>query len=317
MQHARASAAPAPRGQEFAPARRGMFSNSKVTTSTAVGEGAAAPPRRRRRATVAAPATCAAGASCVRAEDVAAIAEPRRRQRRHAAELAAAEDADGGAGRDALSAVGAVIRLTCRRGIIVLRSGFPPRPRSAARASASSALGDLRVAQRQHRRPPAAPALIAPGLADRQRARPGCRPASARSTAGCRGPSSAWLSTGTPNTGSGGQRGGHARQMRGTAGAGDDHLQAAVAGALGIVDRGARACGGRRRSAPRAATPSASSVSAAWRMVSQSDWLPMMMPTKRIACQRFAMSPRHPRRKAGIIGVGRPSAMINGRTDDR
>ena len=27
------------------------------------------------------------------------------------------------------------------------------------------------------------------------------------------------------------------------------------------------------------ATPSASSVSAAWRMVSQSDWLPMMIPT--------------------------------------
>ena len=29
-------------------------------------------------------------------------------------------------------------------------------------------------------------------------------------------------------------------------------------------------------------TPSASSVSAAWRMVSQSDWLPMMIPTRAV-----------------------------------
>ena len=28
--------------------------------------------------------------------------------------------------------------------------------------------------------------------------------------------------------------------------------------------------------------PSASSVSAAWRMVSQSDWLPMMIPTRAV-----------------------------------
>src|SRR5882724_931152 len=47
-------------------------------------------------------------------------------------------------------------------------------------------------------------------------------------------------------------------------------------------------------------TPSASSVSAAWRKVAQSDWLPMMMPT---SGDRLAMrnSPQTPPRERGAI----------------
>ena len=71
----------------------------------------------------------------------------------------------------------------------------------------------------------------------------------------------------------------HAGQMRRAAGAGDDHLEAAAFGAAWRIRRAARACGGPRRSAPRSRSPSASSVSAACRIVAQSDWLPMMIAT--------------------------------------
>ena len=74
------------------------------------------------------------------------------------------------------------------------------------------------------------------------------------------------------------QRRRHAGQMRGAAGAGDDDLVAGSLGALGeLVEPVGRAV--RRDDPPVVATPSASSVSAAWRMVAQSDWLPMMMAT--------------------------------------
>ena len=79
-------------------------------------------------------------------------------------------------------------------------------------------------------------ALTAPA-ADRERSPPECRPASARSTAAnpCRSaPSTA---TGTPSTGKRGLGGGHARQVRRAAGAGDDHLEPARFGARGVLEQ--------------------------------------------------------------------------------
>ena len=66
--------------------------------------------------------------------------------------------------------------------------------------------------------------------------------------------------------------------MGGAAGAGDDDLEAGGLGALGeFVEPVGRAV--RRDDAPVVADAERSSVSAAWRMVAQSDWLPMMMAT--------------------------------------
>ena len=77
-------------------------------------------------------------------------------------------------------------------------------------------------------------ALIGAGATDRERARPGCRPASGRWKEGCPWPLSAALSTGTPSTGSVRHRRGHAGQVGGAAGAGHDHLQPARLGAGGV-----------------------------------------------------------------------------------
>ena len=81
-------------------------------------------------------------------EDMAAIAEPGRRESRHAAELATAQDADRGAGRNrghgALS-----------RGVSATASVC--RARHAARRSASAGSASARIAAAS------SPALIAPG----------------------------------------------------------------------------------------------------------------------------------------------------------
>ena len=92
--------------------------------------------------------------------------------------------------------------------------------------------------------------------------------------------------TGTPSTGSVVIDGGHAGQMRSAAGAGDDHLKPALLGALGVVDRADRACGGRRSPWLRRRRSSSSSTSAARFIVGQSDRLPMMMPI--LACRAMA-----------------------------
>ena len=72
---------------------------------------------------------------------------------------------------------------------------------------------------------------------------------------------------------------GHAGQMRGAPGAGDDHLEAGLARAARRTRRGASACGGRRRCGRRNRSRRASSVLAACFIVDQSDWLPMMIAT--------------------------------------
>ena len=92
-------------------------------------------------------------------------------------------------------------------------------------------------------------------------------------------PPSALLSIGTPKHRQRRHRRHHARQMRGAAGAGDDDLDTALAGRPRVVVEPRRACGAPRRCATRRRRRAPSSISAAWRMVSQSDWLPMMMPT--------------------------------------
>ncbi len=77
-----------------------------------------------------------------------------------------------------------------------------------------------------------------------------------------------------------GHRRGHAGQVRGAAGAGDDRLEAARFRRSWRSDRAARGCDGRTRHGPRsgcrvhpARPPHASSVG-------QSDLLPMMMPMR-------------------------------------
>ena len=96
-----------------------------------------------------------AGLSAARAIDMAAIAEPRRGQRGHAAELAAAENADGRARRDDHH------RWSGRFG----HRGRSARLRQALEPRAAIVV----VAERQDGGGSSA-ALIAPGLADGQRA---------------------------------------------------------------------------------------------------------------------------------------------------
>ena len=71
-------------------------------------------------------------------------------------------------------------------------------------------------------------------------------------------PLSARLCTGTPSTGSDRVRRHHARQVRGAAGARDDHLEAARFGARARTRPCSRACGAPRRRGTRAARRSAS-----------------------------------------------------------
>lgn len=51
-------------------------------------------------------------------------------------------------------------------------------------------------------------------------------------------------------------------------------------------------------------------------MVCQSDWLPMMTPTKGFLA-RFAIPSPTRKKRGGIIGADRPGAMNKERTDDR
>ena len=66
--------------------------------------------------------------------------------------------------------------------------------------------------------------------------------------------------------------------MRSAAGAGDDHLVAGGLGALGEGKQPVRRAM-RRDDAFVVGDAERRSVLAAWRMVSQSDWLPIMMAT--------------------------------------
>ena len=91
-------------------------------------------------------------------------------------------------------------------------------------------------------------------------------------------PLSAFDCTGTPSTGSVVFAARHARQVRRAAGAGDDHLEPALARASPRTRTAGRACGARRRRALRGRRRGAR-ASRRRRIVSQSDFEPMMMPT--------------------------------------
>ena len=133
------------------------------------------------------------------------------------------------------------------------RPASRPRPRSAARARRPAAASSAGSARARIAAASSA-ALMAPGAADRQRAdRHAARHLDDRVQAVDALERRA-LDRHAQHR-QGGQRGDHARQVRRAAGAGDDHLQPAVAGTLGEGDTAARACGAPRRSAPRSATP--------------------------------------------------------------
>ena len=116
-------------------------------------------------------------------------------------------------------------------------------------------------------------------------------------------PFSAWLSTGTPSTGSGVLRGHHPRQMRRSARSGDDHFHAAAfrpGGVFAPSSSGVRCAdtigiraARRTRSAPRPAGA----------CVSQSDLLPMMMPTS--GDGSLAMGHFRP-----PVGITRPKVLV-------
>src|SRR5207249_9423570 len=91
----------------------------------------------------------------IRAEDAAAEAEPGGRQRRHPPELAAAEDADGGARGEALAAVGAHAG-GASLGLSATASVWRARQRSSAAATAGSDSARMAAAS--------SAALIAPAL---------------------------------------------------------------------------------------------------------------------------------------------------------
>ena len=172
-------------------AAAGTFSNSKVTTSAGLGQGLQGRGDRHRRATMVRAATRLAGASASGVEDDDVEAQARGGQGQHAAELAAAQDADGRAGRERERA-----RLHAR---LADASRAPTavelRARRSARRSARAGSERARIWAASR------PALRAPGLADRQGRPPARRPASGRWTAGNRGRSGPWTAIGTPSTG--------------------------------------------------------------------------------------------------------------------
>ena len=148
---------------------------------------------------------------------MAAQTEPRRGERQHAPELAAAENADGGAGLE--QAISLWVSW--------------PRPWSAARARRRAASAIL-ASDSASTAAASSAALIAPGLpiASVPTGTPGgiCMIEKSESL-----PSSASVFIGTPSTGKRRHRGGHAGQMGCAAGAGDHHLEAVLARVAGEV----------------------------------------------------------------------------------
>ena len=134
-------------------------------------------------------------------------------------------------------------KRSCTRGVLVAHLLARGRPGSAPsrRAASRRSVARMRTASR--------PAFW---RCRPRPSRPGCRPASARSTAASRGRRAAASGTGTPITGSGVIDAVMPGQVRGAAGAGDDHPQAPVGGRCGRTRTSRRACGAPRRCAPRA-----------------------------------------------------------------
>ena len=94
-------------------------------------------------------------------------------------------------------------------------------------------------------------------------------------------PLSAFDSTGTPSTGSAVFAAVMPGQVRRAAGAGDDHLRARAPRPRGVLEEQVRRAVRGDDARPRAARRARSSVSAACRIVSQSDCEPMMIADER------------------------------------
>src|SRR5690606_13754449 len=198
-------------------------------------------------------------------EHVAAIAEARRGERGHASELAAAEDADHGAGREPHPASsGGSLGVSGTAAVCAARQA------SSARATAGSCSARIEAASRAALIAPARPIASVPTGTP-----PGICTIDSRLSRPC----SARLSTGTPSTGS-------------------VVIEATMPGrwaappapamitwrprARAVVAYSKRRLGVRCAETIRTswAIASSSSTAAAWRSVDQSDWLPMIRPTR-------------------------------------
>ena len=252
---ARAAAGrPARRSRARAPSATGTFSNSNVTTSTRAGEARRAL-RGRRSAPATMSATAAPGTASARgSSNTKRSPSGYAGERQHAAELAAAEDADAHGllsrrpGR-AVASTSAV--CSARNAASASRSGgcLPREDRGREQRGVAS-----RPARRSRACRPGMPAGICTIessesiAAQRLRLRPARRaPAAASSPPPCPGrcaaPPAPAMMTSSPRA--------SARRRR--------------------IRTAGPACGGRRRRALRAARRARSSMSAAWRIVSQSE----------------------------------------------
>ena len=211
----------------------GTFSNSKVTTSARPAQrrqGRRDRHRRRRSGLRGHPAGRAVRPRGSRIDDVEA--EARGGLGQHAAQLAAAEDAEGRAGRKRKLGHGSLSPRPSRRR---LRSGSRRRRSGVRPGRRRTGPGSARPAGRRSW-PPASPmARVPTGMP------PGIWTMDSRLSM----PFSALDSTGTPSTGRSVMRGGHAGQVGGAAGPGDDDLEAGRLGARGEVVQAFAACGGR------------------------------------------------------------------------
>ena len=171
----------------------------------------------------------------------------------------------GASGRSG-SPHGIVRRLLGDRG----RLRCAPARRAVARSPDRRAPGSA---------PPSSAGVDGARLADGERADRHARPASARWIAGCPGPPAPCGSIGTPEHR---QRSSCAAVMPGRCAAPPAPamitLRPRALRASWRNRRGAPACGGPRRCATHARRPARVRISAACLIVSQSDWLPMMMP---------------------------------------
>ncbi len=200
------------RSAAAAAAAAGTFSNSNVTTSTPRANARIALEVVVRRLTISTSAIWPVGRVVLGRERVDAVAEAPRRHGEHASQLPAAEHADRRAREDRCERSRERVAPDRRR------QSRRDRPAASRAAPGATSRGSPPRAGRRWPRPPR-----------RWRPSPPARPFgictidSSESS-----PLSAALCTGTPITGKHRVRGDHARQVRGAAGAGDDHLEAAL-----------------------------------------------------------------------------------------
>ena len=219
-------------------------------------------PDRRKTRRTSRSATWPVGVSCSGDKRVDAIAHAPRRDREHAPQLPAAQHADGGARRE--SAASRQLFRANFRGLLVAKLAQLLAQRRVVIGEDRDGQ-QRRVVRARLSRSPSVPTGMPPGI---------CTIDSSESM-----PFSAWLSTGTPNTGSSVL----AATMPGRCAAPPAPAMITckprACRARRILDHPDPACDAPTRPSHSCATPKRVSISAACRIVSQSDLLPMMMPT--------------------------------------